>query len=81
LQETFETKVLTKLAVIETELKGHSELKKIIYDTERRSIKNEAEIQEIKDNNKWLKRAVIGAIIATGATAVFGFIFIGLGVG
>lgn len=62
-EKTFETEVLTRLAVIESKLDGYKEIKKTVYETDNRSRQNEQEIQEIKDNNKWLKRTVISEVI------------------
>lgn len=59
-EKTFETEVLTRLAVIESKLDGYKELKKTAYDNEARSKKNEQDIEEIKEENKWLRRAIIG---------------------
>ncbi len=76
----FEVEVLTRLAVIESKLDGYKELKTIAYEADTRSKENKAEIDEIKDKNKWLSRAIIGAIICEIVDLVFLFIKLGLGV-
>ena len=63
------TEILTKLAVIESKIDDYKTIRKHAEDAEHRSIQNEKEIKEIKDNNKWLWRLVIGALI-TGAMAI-----------
>ena len=38
------------------------------------------EIKEIKENNQWLRRAVIGAIVTATIGVIFCFIKLGLGI-
>ena len=38
------------------------------------------EIKEIKENNQWLKRAVVGALITATIGVIFCFVKLGLGV-
>lgn len=80
MEKTFETEVLTRLAVIESKLDGYKELKKVTYDNEARTKENTEDIEELKDKFKWLSRTTAGAIITGVVGLVFIFIKIGLGV-
>ncbi len=80
MEKTFETEVLTRLAVIESKLDGYKELKKITYDNEAKTKQNTEDIEELKDKFKWLSRTTVGAIISGIVGLVFIFIKIGLGV-
>lgn len=80
MEPSFETEVLTRLAVIESKLDGYKEVKSIAYSADNRSKQNEEDIKEIKDNNKWLKRTIIGEGIALVFMLVGIFIKIGMGV-
>ena len=80
METKFETEVLTRLAVIESKLDGYKEMKKITYDNEARTTKNEEDIKEIQDKLTWLSRTTIGAIISGVIGIVIIFIKIGLGV-
>ena len=80
MDKTFETEVLTRLAVIESKLDGYKELKNVAYSADTRSKENESEIKELKDKNKWLSRTIIGAIVGEVVAIIFLVIKIGLGV-
>ena len=80
MDKTFETEVLTRLAVIESKLDGYKELKSIAYEANTRSKENQSEIKELKDKNKWLSRTIIGAVIGEIVAVIFLIIKIGLGV-
>ncbi len=80
MDKTFETEVLTRLAVIESKLDGYKEVKSIAYEANTRSKENECEIKELKDKNKWLSRTIIGAIIGEVVAIIFLIVKIGLGV-
>lgn len=80
METKFETEVLTRLAVIESKLDGYKEIKKITYDNEARTTKNEEDIKEIQDKLTWLSRTTIGAIISGVIGIIVIFIKIGLGV-
>lgn len=47
MEKSFETEVLTRLAVIESKLDGYKEIKKITYENETRSIQNEEDIKQL----------------------------------
>lgn len=76
----FEVEVLTRLAVIESKLDGYKELKSVAYEANTRSKENQSEIEELKDKNKWLTRAISGAVIGEIMALIFLFIKLGLGV-
>ena len=79
MDEGFKTEVLTRLAVIESKIDGYKDIEKVAEEANNRSLNNEKDIAEIKENNKWLKRAVIGAIIS--AIAAIFLIIVEKGVG
>ena len=74
--DNFEAEVLARLAVIESKLDNYKELKTIAYNADTRSKKNEEDLKEMKENNKWLKRTVITEVIGLIFLAIA--IFIGL---
>lgn len=80
MEQTFETEVLTRLAVIESKLDGYKEIKKVTYDNDARSKQNEQDIKEIKDDNKWLRRAILGEGIGLIFMIIGIVIKLGLGV-
>lgn len=61
----FEITVMTKLTQIETILKemDYKEVERIARNAENTSCNNKKEIEQIKDNAKWLTRSVAGVII------------------
>lgn len=64
---TFQMEVLQRLATIETiiknqDYKGVKELSDKAYTM---AIKNEEDIKEIKDKNKWYFRTIVGCILTT----------------
>lgn len=80
METSFQTEVLTRLAVIESKLDGYKDLKKVVHEANNRSKQNEEDMEELKDKIKWLSRT-IGATIITGAGGiVFLLIKIGMGV-
>lgn len=80
MEKTFETEVLSRLAVIENKLDGYKETKKTVYEADNRSKQNEQDIEELKDKFKWLSRTTAGSIITGLVGIVFIFIKIGMGV-
>lgn len=76
MEQSFETEVLTRLAVIESKLDNYKEVKTIAYQADTRSKQNEKEIKEMKENGKWLKRTIIGEVIGLIFLAIA--LFIGL---
>lgn len=62
---TFQTEVLQRLAILETlikeqDYKGVVELSNKTYALAK---KNEEDIKEIKDKNKWYFRTIVGSIL------------------
>ena len=64
----FKTEVLTQLAVIKSKIDNYKETERIANDAYQKAITCEKDIAEIHENNKWLKRAVIGAIVSAIAS-------------
>ena len=79
-EQSFETEVLTRLAVIESKIDGYKELKKVTYESDNRSKQNEQDIKELQDKFKWLSRTLGGAIISGIVGLIFIFIKTGMGV-
>lgn len=80
METSFQTEVLTRLAVIESKLDGYKDLKKVVHEANNRSKQNEEDMEELKDKIKWLSRT-IGATIITGIGGIaFLLIKIGMGV-
>lgn len=79
MEKTFETEVLSRLAVIEDKLDGYRDTKKAVYETENRSKQNENDIKDIQDKIRWLSRTIAGAIITGIIGIVFIFVKIGMG--
>lgn len=80
MEPTFETEVLTRLAVIESKLDGYKEIEKVTYDNDARSRQNKQDIKEIRDDNKWLRRAILGEGIGLIFMIIGIIIKLGLGV-
>ena len=84
----FKIEVLTQLAVINSKLDGYHELKATADEADKRSRQNEQDIKEnqkdiqnIQDNNKWVFRTSVGAVITSVIGIIFLFIKLGMGVG
>lgn len=84
----FKIEVLTQLAVINSKLDGYNELKATADETDKRSRQNKQDIKEnqkdiqnIQDNNKWVFRTSVGAVITNVIGIIFLFIKLGMGVG
>lgn len=85
--ETFEREVLERLKTIEVKIDGYSNVKAKVYENERRIISAEDELedlvkilQEQKEDNRWLKRTLTGAIITSVVSIVFIWLRIGMGI-
>ena len=81
MEKTFETEVLTRLAVIESKLDVYQNIKEkaeIAYTT---AMQNKEDIKEMQDNNKWLFRTAVGACITSVISLIAIFVKIGIGVG
>ena len=67
--DKFETEVLTRLAVIESKLDDYKGIREKAEKAYSLSADNKEEIKQMKDNNKWLFRTTVGAII-TGLISI-----------
>ena len=81
MEKSFETEVLTRLAVIESKVDGYKETKTVAHSADNRSKQNKEDIQELQDKLKWLSRTTVGAIISGVVGIVVIFIKLGMGVG
>lgn len=79
--------IVQRLVAIETKLESIikvkddvEDLKKDVVRLQEQTAQQQKEIDGITDNNKWLSRAVVGAIITSIIGIVFVLIKIGLGV-
>ena len=61
----FEIEVLTRLTKIETLLEDFKGVETKANEAYTLSIENKNKIEELKDNNKWIFRTSVGAIITT----------------
>ncbi len=80
MEKSFETEVLSRLAVIESKLDGYKDIKKVAYEADNLSKENYEDIKELQDKIKWLSRTTISAIIAGVVGIVFLLIQTGMGV-
>ena len=62
-EENFEIQVLTRLTAIDTKLDDYKKIEDISYRAYNNSKQNEQDIKEIKENNTWLKRTIVGEVI------------------
>lgn len=76
----FETEVLTRLAVIESKLDDYKPLKEKAENAYTISQDNKKRLDKIEDNNKWLFRTSLGAVITSLVAIVFLFFKIGTGI-
>lgn len=74
------TRIEVKLDQMEDTKKEVNQLKLDVLKLQEKDTQQQKELDEIKDSNKWLKRAIIGACITAGVGIVFAFIKIGLGI-
>ena len=81
MEKTFETEVLTRLAVIESKLDDYQNIKEKAEVEYTTSAQNQKEIAKLQDNNKWLFRTTVGACITSIISIIALFIKIGMGVG
>ena len=65
----FEIEVLTRLTKIETLLRNFEGVEKKATDAYNLATKNKERLDNIEDNNKWLFRTALGAVI-TGLIAI-----------
>lgn len=68
-EKKFEIEVLTRLTKIETLLRNFEGVEKKATDAYNLATKNKERLDNIEDNNKWLFRTALGAVI-TGLIAI-----------
>ena len=68
-EKKFEIEVLTRLTKIETLLQDFKGVEKKAEEGYNLSLSNKARLDKIEDNNKWLFRTTVGAVI-TGLIAI-----------
>ena len=68
-EKKFEIEVLTRLTKIETMLEDFKGVESKSTEAYNLSLKNKERLDKIEDNNKWLFRTTVGAII-TGLIAI-----------
>lgn len=68
-EKKFEIEVLTRLTKIETMLEDFKGIEQKSTEAYNLSIKNKERLDKIEDNNKWLFRTTIGAVL-TGLIAI-----------
>ena len=68
-EKKFEIEVLTRLTKIETLLRNFEGIEKKALDAYNLATKNKERLDKIEDNNKWLFRTALGAVI-TGLIAI-----------
>ena len=66
----FKIEVLTQLAVINSKLDGYNKTQEIAVQADNRSKQNKQDIKEMRDNNKWLFRTSLAAVITSLAGVV-----------
>lgn len=73
MEKDFEKEVLERLIKIETKLDDYTSIKEKAESSYVRSLQNEKDIAEMKDNNKWIIRTLIGEFITIigGAIALY----------
>ena len=83
-ENSFEREVLDRLKAIEVKLDSYEKIKEQVYANQMQIIKIEEntgaqqkQIDELRDRNKWLARAIVGAVI----TAFIGFILVYIKIG
>ena len=69
-----------KLTRIEEKLNDYNDIKEKSSQADERSKRNEQDIKELQERNKWLTRAIAGAFISALVGLLFVFIKLGLGV-
>lgn len=87
MEKSFETEVLTRLAVIESKIDDYKTLKEKTDDALNIGHENSNKIEyvdervnDLEDSNKWAFRTSIGAIITSVVGIVFLLIKLGMGI-
>lgn len=86
METSFEREVLDRLTKIEEKLNSYSDAKSKTYENEKKIITFDNELNEVKkkvsqleENNKWLSRAIWGAVIVAAVGFLFSLIRTGAG--
>lgn len=86
-EQTFEREVLDRLKTIEVKLDGYKDVKETVYENQRKIMllendQNDTknEIKAMQDENRWLKRTVVAALITAGVGVIFVFLKAGMGI-
>jgi hypothetical protein len=69
-----------KLTRIEEKLNDYNDIKEKSSKADERSRRNEQDIKELQERNKWLTRAIAGALITALVGLLFVFVKLGMGV-
>jgi len=80
MEKSFETEVLTRLAVIEAKIDDYKTVKQKTDEANDLAHNNEKRIDKIEDNNRWLFRTSVGAIITSGISLIYLVIKLGIGI-
>ena len=67
--------VLQRLTVVETKIDSYNNLREKLNMTYSITLSNKEDIDEIKENRKWLQRTSVGALITSTITIILGMIF------
>lgn len=72
----FQTEVLQRLAILETLIKDqdYKGISKISNDAYSLAKKNEEDIKDIKDKNKWYYRTIVGCILTALISLLLSFL-------
>lgn len=68
-EKKFEIEVLTRLTKIETLLRNFEGVEKKALEAYNLALNNKERLDDLEDNNKWLFRTALGAVI-TGLIAI-----------
>lgn len=86
METAFEREVLDRLTKIEEKLNSYSAAKEKTYDNEKKIIVLDNDLEDVKnrvlqleENDKWLSRAIWGAVIVAAVGLLFSLIRTGAG--
>ena len=79
MEKSFETEVLTRLAVIESKIDDYKSVKEKTDDAFVLANDNKERLDKLEDNNKWTFRTSVGAIITSAIGLVFLLLKSGMG--
>ena len=73
-EKKFEIEVLTRLTKIETMLEDFKGVESKSTEAYNLSLKNKERLDKIEDNNKWLFRTAVGAVLTGTIGIILNFI-------